>query len=335
MTAKDRGEKSGTDGGGALARLLRAQSAVLTSEIARARRGRPQAVHRARTTSRRLRELLPVAAPDAGADASRARRDARRVTRALGRVREFDVALRVLEELAATERWDERAVSPVREALIARRDRRRAALDRALDDALASRLQARCEAVIDALADAVSPRWARTLATRLRRRAERLDRAIAEAGTLYAPDALHDVRIAVKKLRYALELAQSTPARQVGRLLATLERAQDGLGRWHDLVVLEEVVREREAAESDRDRSAGYAAMLATLARECRVAHARFLAQRTGLVRVIRHVESDIAPALTSRRHSRASEPATAGVGTASARARAVRRRRASARRAS
>ena len=302
MTPKDRAGKSGGDtAGGVLARLLAAQSVTLASEMARARRGRTKAVHRARTTSRRLRELLPVAAPTAGRDASRATRDARHVTRALGRVRELDVALGVLEDLAARERWDERTVAPVREALIAQRDRRREALARALDSTLASRLQARCEAVADALSESHWHEWARTLGARLRRRAARLDRALAAAGTLYAPEALHAVRIAIKKLRYALELVQSTPARPVGRLLGTLKRAQDGLGRWHDLVILEHVVRERAAAEADRDRAAGYEPVLASLARECRVEHARFLAARGRILRVSKQVRDDVAPALAVR----------------------------------
>src|SRR6185503_4537293 len=45
------------------------------------------------------------------------------------------------------------------------------------------------------------------VAGRIRQAAKALTDAIAEAGTLYAPAALHEVRIAAKKLRYNIELS--------------------------------------------------------------------------------------------------------------------------------
>ena len=49
--------------------------------------------------------------------------------------------------------------------------------------------------------------WAAALATRTRRHGERVRAAVAEAGSLYASERVHEVRIAAKKLRYALEIA--------------------------------------------------------------------------------------------------------------------------------
>ena len=48
-------------------------------------------------------------------------------------------------------------------------------------------------------------RWA--VDARVARRATRLNQAVDAAGALYLSERLHAVRIAVKKLRYALELA--------------------------------------------------------------------------------------------------------------------------------
>ena len=48
---------------------------------------------------------------------------------------------------------------------------------------------------------------------RAARRAQRLGAAIENAAGLYLPDRLHQVRIAVKKLRYTLELDRSVPPR--------------------------------------------------------------------------------------------------------------------------
>jgi CHAD domain-containing protein len=284
----------------ALARVLATQTGELAAEIPRARRGRVKAVHRARTVSRRLRELLPVAATAApGRAATRARRDVRRITRALGRLRELDVALALLDKMTERERWSETVISPLRRELQATRERRAATLARALDAALTDRVQARCDAVVEALDATRSRRWERALASRLRRRARRLTQTIASAGTLYAPEALHQVRIATKKLRYALELAHTAAGSRVGRMLGILKQAQDGLGHWHDLQVLERLVRAVEAAEVDRTRADDYVRVAAALERECRAEHAAFLGERAALTRVAERVLRQIVPALS------------------------------------
>ena len=63
----------------------------------------------------------------------------------------------------------------------------------------------------------------------------RLLRALDAAGTLYAPERLHAVRIAAKKLRYGLELRATPRGLPVGSFAAALKRVQDVLGRLHDL----------------------------------------------------------------------------------------------------
>jgi len=74
-----------------LAGVLREQLDTLRQHLPRAVHGHSRGVHRARVASRRLREALPVAA--VVEERSSLRRDVRRVTKALGRVREIDVAL--------------------------------------------------------------------------------------------------------------------------------------------------------------------------------------------------------------------------------------------------
>src|SRR5947207_253069 len=71
------------------------QLRILLRQLPRARRGGADDVHRARVATRRLREILPVAAHAADSrGCSRLARDVRRITRALGPVREIDVALK-------------------------------------------------------------------------------------------------------------------------------------------------------------------------------------------------------------------------------------------------
>ena len=79
---------------------LAAAAAVPARRAAGGASGDVTSVHRARVASRRLREVLPVLAEAAGSDAlDRGGKQVRRITRALGPVRELDVALGHLAEM--------------------------------------------------------------------------------------------------------------------------------------------------------------------------------------------------------------------------------------------
>jgi CHAD domain-containing protein len=127
-----------------------------------------------------------------------------------------------------------------------------------------------------------------TSARRIRRRSARLARAIDKAGGLYLPDRLHAVRIAAKKLRYALELQRAIrPSRATGQTRA-LKAIQDLLGHMHDLEVLLEHLRAAEARgpAADADTSAGLHRLVLALERECRGLHAVYVTKRDALVRL-------------------------------------------------
>src|SRR4029453_1526495 len=72
--------------------------------------------------------------------------------------------------------------------------------------------------------------------------------SIAAVGALYAPERLHDVRLAVKKLRYTSELVAEVTPRRLDTDIATLKGAQDLLGRLHDLEMLIGRAREVQAS---------------------------------------------------------------------------------------
>ena len=282
-----------------LADAIASQTRVLVTELGRARLGDVRGIHRARTSSRRLREVLPVAevaAPGAGID--RTQREIRRITRVLGPVRELDVAIAEFTESAG------RQVDPVFDAierhLTSERARRFHSVIVKLGTLDLDRLRARLEAVATAVdSETVRRVWERALAERLRRRATRLLRAIDEAGTLYVPERLHAVRIAAKKLRYGLELTRDASGLPVGSLAASIKRVQDVLGRLHDLEVLAGQVR--EMAARSRRAAVGSEGILATLERECRAQHARYLAKRTGLSTQAIRTKDEVAPTLKGR----------------------------------
>jgi len=202
--------------------------------------GKDSGVHQARVASRRLREALPTLTEGLRNTKSRkAERKVRRITQALGAVRELDVTLHLIDELAERADIPRPALAEVRAQVIEAREQRRKLMLERLDDVDTEKLARRLRSVRQAL---VTPgpghAWRPALASRTVRRARRLEKAIDEAGQIYAPESLHLVRIASKKLRYSLEIADESGVAPCGETLRTLKRAQEALGRLHDLQVL-------------------------------------------------------------------------------------------------
>lgn len=264
-----------------LADLLIDRARDLSRHLASAITGDRQGVHQGRVASRRLRESLPLAGRGAGQTAARARKSFRAITRALGPVRELDVALGHLDTGLDGIRIPPIAVERVRAHVLAERERRRermlAKLERVdLDEAIG-----RVERVARASeAQDVTSFSASRLAARVRGRASDLANAIDHAGTLYHPDRLHSVRIAAKKLRYALEVVSSTGLADTAAPLRALRRMQALLGDMHDYqILLEHVGAVRDATPRGTPGAAGLKAMAAAYDRECRKLHAAYLKQ--------------------------------------------------------
>ena len=115
-------------------------------------------------------------------------------------------------------------------------------------------------------------RWRAGLAEALTRRAARVTpRRIARCGTLYEPERLHALRIALKKLRYVIELADATTGLSLVEVAAELKHQQRRSGRLHDRQILLAEVRALEATDS---RVAPGAALVAELLEcDCRRWH--------------------------------------------------------------
>lgn len=266
---------------GAVEALMRQRVQALVRALPAAGRGDPDAIHHARVATRRLREVLPLVEP--GARGRKLRRRMRRLTRALGPVRELDVALETLDALASE--VPRPAVALFRQVL--RRERRRLY-------AVMSREVARVDpATLRRLAVAAAHRSRRVgTAGRTSRRAGRLRSAIESAGSIYLPDRLHEARIAVKKLRYALELARDVSGARATARLRRLKAAQDLLGRMHDLEVL--IARVRAVQGSAQAPSLNLSGELDRLVRrletECRQLHGQYMAMRKSLLTIGMHL---------------------------------------------
>jgi CHAD domain-containing protein len=285
-----------------LARVIRRHLRMLMRHWARARKGHARSIHRVRVASRRLREALPVAAAAAPDRAASIRHDVRRVTSALGTVRELEVARREFDADLATRGWHGAIVDRVREHLEeeqARRDRRSS---EALDRIRARRLDGRVNRLADEVDEAKPRGWEIVLGARVRRRAKAFAAALRAAGTLYAAEPIHAVRIAGKKLRYTLELAHDATGLTVGRERAVLERLQDLLGRLRDLQILQSHIH-LVAAEAAGDALAPAALddMHAVLESECRAIHARFLGRLPRLLAMADRVARETPATLATR----------------------------------
>jgi CHAD domain-containing protein len=293
-----------------LVRLLERRSRALNRQLAAAVAGKDAGVHQARVASRRLREALPVLTEGLHrTKAGKARRKIKKLTEALGTVRELDVTLHLIDELAERQGIPRAALAEVRAEVMEAREERRAVMLKRLDAVDTAKLTERLASVRKAIAAAVPGvhGWRATLAVRIARRARRLEKAIAEAGQIYAPESLHHVRIAAKKLRYALEIADESGAVPCRDVVRPIKRVQDALGRLHDLQVLQHHVAAVGAAPRRRRSTpdAGLAILSRLIEDECRLLHGRYVASQTALREAVTRARHDIPVRLTARRAAR------------------------------
>ena len=275
-------------------------------EVAEVVAGQEEAIHRMRVATRRLREALPVleARADQAGSGSRAvrkiARQARRLTRALGGVRELDVAIALLDEIERSRPSLHPAAGTVRQVVAWERELRRAALIRRLQRTDLENLRQRiADLILDFQATAAGESWKVLLASRIERRAAGVRAAIDRAGHLYAPDRLHGVRIEAKKLRYSLELARELDRVPTLRALRQLKQMQDLLGRMHDLEVLAGYTRLLDLQFSTRGRQhARIAGLLNTIEQQVRQLHATYLQGRPALDEVIARCDVEFCPRL-------------------------------------
>lgn len=222
--------------------VVERQSAALRRHEAAARDGSDEeAVHDMRVACRRLRAALRVFRSALPARrTARVRRGLRRLGRSLGRVRDLEVQRSALAALAeeADERQDRAALEHVALALDADLERARRRLRRRLDKLDVERqVRLTRELARGVPLDAGVPSAPQAAVAPLIRRAFG---GLEDLRDHEQPDALHRMRVRVKRLRYAIELLQPALTPAVSEVLHRLRGLQDALGRHHDMLVLEE-----------------------------------------------------------------------------------------------
>lgn len=257
---------------------------ALVRNLPSAQKGDAEALHKTRVASRRVREALPMLA-DAVSSASwkKARRQTRRMTRALGRVRELDVGLDLLANLQAADEGQRLALERVAAIMVRDREALRLEMLDQLQAVRPNKLARKIAGLVGDLGNAAV--WRQTLDRRLQSRVKRLRQAIDEAGELYEPARLHGVRLAVKKLRYVLELIRETGAQTAKPLVKTLKASQENLGRLHDVqVVINRIGTTRtELTASEMNLASELDALALRLEAACREHHAQYVADRAAL----------------------------------------------------
>jgi CHAD domain-containing protein len=280
--------------------LIRHRLRALEKNLPGARKGNVQAVHQARVASRRLREALPVVST--GSRGRRLERQMRKITRALGPVRDLDVALQMLDDIERTGGASRAALMRLRQAVSRERQLLQAGLEERIERSHPEKLRKRALAAArrDSNGEGSARKGGPQLvhaARRMARRAARLRAAIENASGMYLPERLHEVRIAVKKLRYSMELVRELTGSRATARIRVLKRTQELLGRVRDLEVL--IARTRAVQGAENAPSLKLSAELDRLVRrfenECRQLHAIYTSSRPSLLSVCDHAVSAAA----------------------------------------
>jgi CHAD domain-containing protein len=201
----------------------------------------PESLHQLRVAARRLRAFLGVARDlvdsewageikDGMRDLGRASNNARDLDILLGNLRDEIRSLDVRDQAAGAaliERFEEDR-RELQQALVAALDR--GAYQRVLD-----------QLALPAVPGATTP--APQLDDLAARELSRLVSRVRRLGKRPTEEALHSLRIKVKRVRYATELGGEPSKKQTARVIAAATRMQDILGAHQDAVVTEERLR--------------------------------------------------------------------------------------------
>lgn len=215
----------------------------------------PENLHQHRVAARRTRAFLRTSRKYLDPEWRRGITDAlQELGEATGPVRDLDVVLDHLrEELAGLDETEQAAKELILQRLYHEREQGRRRLLEALDDRRYRILLARLR-VPPRLADGVEDV---PLESQARKEFRRLARVVGRLGKRPDEETLHRLRIALKRARYAAELAAPKGAVRK-RFLADARVLQDLLGEHQDAVVVER--RLRTVAVDDVRTAAAFAA---------------------------------------------------------------------------
>jgi CHAD domain-containing protein len=197
----------------------------------------PKAVHKLRTTTRRIEaqltllDLLPGLPPHQKPE-KKARRLLKKLRRAAGNVRDLDVQIALIEEKSSAS--TKQASDHLSKTLADQHAQAEANLIHILNEH-----QARLTRTVESLLEALEPAKSQTLtATQLTALDQNwFTQALPTQTNPDDPDQLHAIRKLAKLARYIAETAPKS-ARTPRKLAAAFESLQQAGGEWHDWLIL-------------------------------------------------------------------------------------------------
>ncbi|MCI0658276.1 MAG: CHAD domain-containing protein [Acidobacteria bacterium] len=209
-------------------------------------------VHELRVASRRLQEALDFLAPYLPeGPRKKLHRRARRIRRSLGELRNADVMVELASDLM-------RRLSPAERTVLrpflsrlqteAAGLRRRAIHRRAPPvPGVRKRIERLLKDLPNSSVKTLDSRGDEFLSERIHELSNELDCARRDG-----PTAMHRLRIAVKRYRYALEFLERAGRKELSGAIQETRRLQGELGHLHDLDVLLEILRKERPAPATR-----------------------------------------------------------------------------------
>jgi CHAD domain-containing protein len=225
----------------------------------------PESIHRARTSTRRLRSNLQTLTSALEAS-HEVREDLAWIGESLGVVRDADV---LLERLAARVRAAPSPVARGAQVLAPSIDAHRRAAEERLRRDLASVRFGTLIRELDVLVkEGSSAEDAIDAATAMRPRWRSLREAVAAAEGDPSDPRLHAVRIAAKRVRYAAEMFEQAGGGRRRRFIRRVTAMQDVLGAQHDAARASEWLVSLDVGDARTARAAGWFAADAAAERE-------------------------------------------------------------------
>ena len=222
---------------------IEARVRILRSHVEAVRRQEVAGIHDMRVASRRLRGALKECAPVLP---GRARKDfearIRGVTRSLGRPRELDVCIGLLESFRDKAVGRERsAATYALRRLRAQRNAAAAHCEEAVWAVDSASFQADFRALLGGI-KAEQACFLERAVTRLGAQHKKLCTAYGRWKASRDEGDLHQLRIACKKFRYTCELYAPHYGEAMVELIGLLKQTQEALGAWNDYRVLRDEV---------------------------------------------------------------------------------------------
>lgn len=284
------------------------QVRILRSHLPGVREGDVDSVHDARVATRRIRELLELVDAD---DVKDLRAGIKTMGRALGRVRDLDVRLALLARLESRIPPAAPALVMAQQTLEQKRSKRLRTLIKKLEKLdLDSWFDRKTRHAIRRSLSHRGPRarWMESLRRIVCTRGAATGEAIDHASGVYFPNRIHRARIAIKKMRYAMEIATDSGMANLADHIQELKTMQDALGDLHDRQALLDELPTVEPGDSSR-AVAPLVLVREVLHANIQRLHRRFVSRRDRIFDIARAAQS-----LATSRPWVVSIPVAAGV---------------------